>query len=163
MPLKDFCSREVACISPQASIREAAKLMRDRHVGDLVVVENPDHPRKPLGIITDRDLAIRVLTDTQSPDAFKIEDVMNRDLLVVRTDDGLFHATEALERAGVRRLPIVDQDGNLKGLISADDLYEILAEELGNLSRISTRQGSREGPGFKKGTNNHSQESVSHA
>ena len=145
MSLKDFCTRNVVCVGPAATILEAALLMREKHVGDLVVVQDPDRPKAPLGIVTDRDLVLKVIAARLPPESTKVEDVMLVEPRTVRDTDGVLEATEKMEAAAVRRLPVVDATGNLKGMVSIDDLYERLTTELGNLSRVSARQVSKRG------------------
>lgn len=150
MPLKSICTQDVVCIGPEASILDAATLMKNRHVGDLIVVKHPERPRDPLGIITDRDLVLRVLAENLDAQTTKVRDVMYVDPRTASESDGIFETTEKMENAGVRRLPVVDSAGNLSGIISADDLYDLISTELGNLSRIRARQLQKEGQGFTR-------------
>jgi CBS domain-containing protein len=145
MPLKDLCQGQVVCIGPKATVLDAALLMKEKHVGDVLVVKTPDRPKNPIGILTDRDIVTKVVAKRLAPDEIKVEEVMLTDLHVACDSDGVLEATEKLENAAVRRLPVVDADGNVKGILSADDFYELLATEFGNLSRISSRQVSKEG------------------
>lgn len=150
MPLKDVCNRNVVCISPDASALNAALIMKEKHVGTLVVVKHPEHPKDPLGVVTDRDLVLKVLAQKLCPEETKVSQVMVLEPRIARDTDGLLEATEMMESSGVRRLPVVDSSGNLKGIVAADDLYELLTTELANLSRIGSRQVHMESHGFSR-------------
>ena len=102
--------------------------------------------------MTDRDLVMKVIAGKLPPEDTKVSDVMALEPRTARDTDGLLEATEKMENSGIRRLPIVDAAGNLKGIVSIDDLYELLTTELGNLSRISARQVSKEAHGFSRQT-----------
>jgi len=145
MPLKDICKTEVICISPGASVLEAARLMKDKHVGELIVTKSGGMGSQPVGIVTDRDLATRVLASGRSTSKMRVEDVMAQNILSVHSSAGIYEATKSMEKACVRRLPLVDAKGNIEGIVSLDDLYKLIALELNNLTRISGRQIVREG------------------
>jgi signal-transduction protein with cAMP-binding, CBS, and nucleotidyltransferase domain len=145
MPLKDICKTNVVCISPSATVYEAARLMKDKHVGELIVTKSGGMGAPPLGILTDRDLVTRVLAKGRVPSEMHVEDVMAQNILSVHSSEGIYEATKAMERACIRRLPVVDAKGNIEGLVCLDDLYKLLALELNNLTRISGRQVVREG------------------
>lgn len=151
MPIKSFCTKDVVCIGPEASVFDAANLMKERHVGDLVVCKHPDRPKDPIGILTDRDLVLHVIACNLDGKTTKVQDIMFVDPRIICESDGILETTEKMENAGVRRLPVVDASGNLAGIISADDIYDLISTELGNLSRIRSRQAHKEGAGFSRG------------
>jgi len=144
MRIADICTRDVIHVTADASLREAAEVMRHRHVGALVVVERPDGERIPVGILTDRDIVLSVLAPGVDIDALKVADVMNTDLATCRERDGLFDAIRAMRDHGVRRLPVLDSAGGLSGLVAADDIYSALGTHLQELSRALTREQVRE-------------------
>lgn len=144
MSLKDLCNTDVVSIGPKATVLEAARLMKARHVGELVVVDEPAGDAKPIGIVTDRDLVTQVLAEDSGASRTLVDSVMVRSPTVARETDGLREAIGTMQQAGIRRLPVVDAKGFLVGIISADDLYELLAAELSDLARISPDQISRE-------------------
>ena len=150
MELKELCREQVVCIGPRASVLDAAFLMKVQHVGDVLVVDHPERPRNPIGILTDRDIVTKVVAAMLSPEEIRVEEVMLTDLRVAHESDSVLEATERLESAAIRRLPVLDSDGFLKGILSIDDLYELLATEFGNLSRISARQVLKEGGAFSR-------------
>jgi signal-transduction protein with cAMP-binding, CBS, and nucleotidyltransferase domain len=127
MTILECCRAEVITASPEATAHEVARLMGEAGVGS-VVITGPDDC--PLGIVTDRDLAIRVLAENLDGKKVKAGDIMTGDLLVVEDGTGVYEAVRCARAEGVRRLPIVDAEGKLVGIITADDIVRLLAEEL---------------------------------
>lgn len=125
MPVRNLARSDVVTAPVDASIRDLAATMRDERVGSVVVTEAD----APVGIVTDRDLAVRVLAADADPSELAAADVMSPDLHTIGPGDGFYQATEMMRRYGVRRLPVVDDDRNLRGIITADDLNELLADE----------------------------------
>jgi len=144
MQVGDVCNREVIVTERNASIRDAARLMRDFHVGDLVVVESRDGRHHPVGILTDRDIVVGVLATDVDPARVAVQDVMGGELITATEDESLLDAVKRMRAAGVRRAPVVDQANNLIGIITVDDLLELLAETLSDLTRLVSREVSRE-------------------
>lgn len=144
MAIRDICNKSVICISADASIHDAAKTMRDKHVGDLVVVEENSVGQVPVGIVTDRDLVTIVLACDVPARDLTVADVMMKNPKVVFEGDGIFETTRRMKNAGVRRMPVVDESGSLSGLISVDDIYHMLAAEFFNLAQVPNRQINRE-------------------
>lgn len=129
MSLERFC-RPVVTARLDEPVAAAAKKLRDQRVGCLVV----DRDGKPFGILTDRDLAIRVLADGLDPRTAKVADVATIDPIVVSESEGLETAARRMRQHGVRRLPVVDARGMTKGIVTADDLVRMLGRELGDLA-----------------------------
>ena len=135
MKVRDFCSRAVAVIEPGASLREAALLMRNAHVGALVVTERKDGVARPVGVVTDRDIVVAVVAVPGArPEGICVRDVMSPHLLLAREDDGLFEVVKTMSERGVRRLPVAAADGSLFGMVTLDDVLRVLAGELGSLA-----------------------------
>ncbi|WP_456435910.1 CBS domain-containing protein [Thermovibrio ammonificans] len=128
MPVRDLIRRKVVVIEPDDTVKLAAQRMEDKMVGSLVVIEGD----KPVGIITDRDLALRVIGRELPPDT-PVKEVMTRDPITIREDASFFELTKTFREAAVRRLIVVDKDGKLVGLISIDDTMELLTTEFANL------------------------------
>lgn len=144
MPIGEICNREVVVCFPKESAVEAAKLMRQYHVGDLVIVEEGNGKRVPVGIVTDRDLVVEVMAKEIEPAQFTVADLMSRDLLTAREDDGIYETIQRMRIHGVRRLPVVDKTGALMGIISIDDLFSLIAEEMTELTRLTAREQAME-------------------
>ena len=118
--------------------------MRQHHVGTLVVVEREGALNRPLGIVTDRDLVIEVLAQGVAVDSVTVNDVMSRDPVQVAEGETLLNTIELMQSRGVGRVLVVDEAGSLQGLMSADDAIELIAEAMGNLSRVVRRELSNE-------------------
>lgn len=144
MTVGEFCNREVVFIRRDESIPETARLMRRHHVGDLVVVEEQQDRRVPVGIVTDRDLVLEVIAQEVDPNKLTVGDVMSIELVTAREEDSLFDAIKLMRRRGVRRVPVVDRAGVLVGILSVDDLLELFAETLGDLATLLQREQQRE-------------------
>lgn len=133
MDLSSLCTREVVGIDAQSSLRDAALLMCDEHVGALVVTTG-DEPRQVVGIVTDRDLTLEVLGHGETGTDLRIGHLAKSPPLAVPATATLREAILAMERAGVRRLLVVDEDGGVVGLVSSDDLLEAVSEEFERLT-----------------------------
>jgi CBS domain-containing protein len=131
--------KPVITIGPDASIVEAARLMRARKVGALVVTSS----RKPVGMITDRDIAIDVVAAGHDPAAITVSTVMHRHPRVIREDQGLLDAVKTFSTAGVRRLPVVNRGGAVKGIITLDDVLMLLGNEMAHVSTALSRSLGR--------------------
>jgi len=113
-------------------------------VGDVIIVDDSTGVRRPIGIVTDRDLVVEVLAQEAPVEALTAGDVMTVELLTARESDGLWETLQRMKARGVRRVPVVDDTGALVGILSADDLFELLAEEMNDLVRVIRREISRE-------------------
>jgi len=120
--------------------------MRQRAVGTLVIL-NAD--RQPIGIITDRDLMERVVAEARDATNTLVGDIMTRDPMTIAEDDPIQVALPRMRRGGFRRLPVVDREGSLVGLVSMDDILMLVSEEMaqiGQLVRLETPLGVAEEP-----------------
>jgi len=145
MRIKEICSRVVVVAQPGTDLRAAARLMRDHHVGALVVVEETDSSRRPIGIVTDRDIVVAVVAASGvQPEKLTVGDVMSSELVVAGEDVGVFEAVDLMQDRGARRLPVVDGDGRLVGIITLDDVLRMVAGELTALAIAAQRSFSRE-------------------
>jgi predicted transcriptional regulator len=130
MNVAELCNREVIIIEQDATVLEAAKLMRQYHVGDLVVVEKRQGVSFPIGILTDRDIVIELIAGEVDLDAVTVGDVMSYDLLTVSEDEAIADTIKLMRGKGVRRVPVVNKQGGLEGIIAVDDLIDLLAEQM---------------------------------
>jgi CBS domain-containing protein len=138
----DYCSKGVVTARPDQSLLEVAQLMRREHVGCVVVVESNSHwPSRPVGILTDRDIVVRALAQTDRYlDQVRADDVMVRPVITVSEDDELADALDIMRSGGVRRLPVVNQNGEVVGLLSFDDLICHLHGSFGELAALLGRE-----------------------
>lgn len=143
MRVKDISTNFAVHIAPESSVRDAARLMRERHVGALVVVEHPG-PKQPIGIITDRDIAISVVAADVDPGVLTVRDVMSQPVAICTQDQDVSDAIRTMRNRGLRRLPVVDGRGELAGFVAADDIQAALGEELRDLGRAVAVERARE-------------------
>lgn len=140
MRVGEYCMREVVIAPRDMGIGDAARLMREQHVGTLVIAEGADEARRPVGIVTDRDLVLEVLAPGLDPTEVTIGDLPSRELAVARVDDDLMETLEQMRGLGVRRMPVVDGDGALIGILAADDLLGVVSELCQHLVKLVDRE-----------------------
>ena len=148
MHVGELCVRDVVTAHEDEPVTDAARRMSELHVGDLVVVADQPHglPR-PIGIVTDRDLVVQVLARPERlPASTKIADVMRRDLVVAMEDDAVEDVVAKMREHAIRRIPIVDAHGGLQGLLSIDDVFGWMRDQLEAATKLLDRQGR--GPRF---------------
>lgn len=139
----ELCNRAVVIAYPEDTVQEAARLMRDHHVGALVIVEQrADGKRVPVGVVTDRDLVVGVLArDVEHLSRLMIGDVMmSSEVVTAREEDSALDLFTRMRTQGVRRLPVVDSSGALVGIIAFDDLVGFIAEMASNLERVVSHE-----------------------
>ena len=144
MSIGALCNREVVCASRETTVHDAAQLMRQRHVGTLVVVDDFSGRRVPVGIVTDRDIVVEVNAVGLDPKTITLGDIMDEALVTVSEGAGLHEAMGAMRAKGVRRLPVVGKEGELVGILAVDDLLELLGDELSDVARIIAREQAHE-------------------
>jgi len=132
MNVSDVCRRHAVTIRVHEELQAAARLMRERHIGYLVVVEEEprETPPIPVGVLTDRDLVVTVLAKGEDPSELRVGDVMTREPLVIPEERSLAFALSEMRRIGVRRVPVVDNAGRLVGVLSFDDVLDAVARQL---------------------------------
>lgn len=124
MKVGQVCKRDVVATKLGTPLGDAARLMRKNHVGSIVLLDDDD-PRRPVGIVTDRDIVVEVVAARLDPNTVTVGEIVGRSLVVAREDDDALVALKAMRRQGVRRLPVVDAAGSLTGIVSLDDLLEV--------------------------------------
>jgi CBS domain-containing protein len=144
MQIGEIATSQTVCCKRDETVQGAALLMRKNHVGDLVVVDQLDGERIPAGILTDRDIVVSVIALGLDPSSLLVGDIMSDELMTVGERDDVYATIEQMRFRGIRRVPVVNVAGGLTGIVSADDLLEFLAEEMGELSRISSHQQAHE-------------------
>lgn len=136
MDIGSVMQRNVVTTSPKEDLATAARLMREKHVGYLVVAE-ADAGRSglsPVGVVTDRDLVISVIAAEADPRSLRVGDVMSRNPVTLPDTATLGKALSEMRRIGVRRLPVINAMGRLEGVVSMDDIIDLLARELGEVA-----------------------------
>jgi CBS domain-containing protein len=144
MSAGEYCNRDVVIVSKDESVSAAIELMRSHHVGDVVVVETIEETTMPVGILTDRDIVLEILAEGVDLDAVAIVDVMSYELVTVTENTTLIDTIKLMRDKGVRRIPVVNEKGGLEGLLSVDDILELLAEQLTDIISLIGKEQSRE-------------------
>jgi CBS domain-containing protein len=144
MKLKELCELDVVCCTRELTITAASRLMRERHAGDLVVVEELDEERAPVGIITDRDIVVEVLARNQDPGKVTVGEVMSKQIVIASESEDSAQALQRMAAHGVRRIPVVDDQQRVIGIVTLDDLLREHTEQAGRLLEVVTKQQTRE-------------------
>ena len=140
----EVCTRSVTIAFRRTPLNAAAKLMRENHVGCLVVVDEISGSRVVVGILTDRDIVTAVVAADADARRLLVEDVMSTDLITARESDSLMDVMRSMRRKGVRRVPVVGAENELVGIVTMDDVLTILSEELSLLVDALGSEGKRE-------------------
>jgi len=145
MLIGEFCNRDVVCADREATVAEAAALMRKHHVGDVVIVDRSDAERMPIGIVTDRDIVVEVVAPALDPATVKLGDLVSwGELATLQDTDTYADALRLMHAKGVHRVPVIDRAGVLVGIVSFDDMLPRLAGELSQLADLAERGRGRE-------------------
>ena len=132
----DICSRVVVVAERATTVQEAAQRMREQHVGCLVVLEGEAAGRRVAGVLTDRDIVTGVVAKGLDARALRVEDVMAPEVVTAGEADSVPDLMAAMQRHGLRRLPVVGGRGELLGLVTLDDLLCIVAEQTRALAAV---------------------------
>jgi CBS domain-containing protein len=142
--VRDVANRQVVTVAPETALAQCAKLMRDEHVGSVVVISG-DHPdNRPIGIVTDRDIVLEAVASSLDPSAITAGEVMSQSLGTVNEDDDILDALARMREHGVRRLPVLDVSGRLAGIVAVDDLLVALAQQLDSTVDIFAAERTKE-------------------
>jgi CBS domain-containing protein len=133
MDVRDICKPVVVFAYKSMPLNEAARLMRDNHVGSLVVVEERESGKMPIGMLTDRDITLSVVAKDLEARNLTVGEVMIEDIVAVREDDSIVDALALMRRRGVRRAPVVNRGGKLAGIVTLDDLLRMVVSQLDDL------------------------------
>ena len=140
----ELCNREVVFVYRDTRLVEAARLMREHHVGSLVVVVERLSERVPVGIVTDRDIVIAVVAKELDPRTLTVADVLTDSLVTVREQDDVSDTLRVMREAGIRRVPVLSRSGALAGILTLDDVLELMAEEMNDFARTMVKERLRE-------------------
>jgi len=144
MPISDICKRNVVTVPSDTTVFEAAKLMRQFHVGDVVVVMQKDGINNPVGIVTDRDIVVEVIAPELDAKVITVGDITVSSLAVVHESSGVLETFKAMAEEGVRRMPVINSQGNLIGIVTLDDLLLLLGREFDAIPNILSREQRKE-------------------
>jgi CBS domain-containing protein len=140
MPITEFCQCNVVCATRDTTITEAANLMRQQHVGDVILVEQRNGQRIPVGIVTDRDIVVEVIAGGLDPRTLTLGDLQLVPLVTVGEHASYAETVRLMSIKGVRRMPVVGKTGELVGIITLDDMLWQLAAPLAALSGLTGRE-----------------------
>ena len=130
-----ICQVNVVTIAPGQDLAAAARLMREKHVGYLVVAEETSDGRsKVSGVLTDRDIVVAVVAREVDPRSLRVGDVMTRNPLLADVHSSVEATLRHMRDVGVRRVPVVDENGSLAGVLSLDDVIDHITEQLSNIA-----------------------------
>ncbi len=144
MRIGDICTSDVVCCAPDTTALEAARLMRSRHVGDVVVVTDVEKERVPVGVVTDRDLAIEVLGNGREAAIMPLSSLVRSPVVIAADYEDVHAALERMRAHGVRRMPVVDDRGALVGIVTLDDLLGALLADMHALLETTGKAQRRE-------------------
>lgn len=130
MSLKYLLTQKLVSCSPETSVTECARIMREKDVGAILITDDGT----PKGVITDRDIVLRCLADQADCAKVKVKEVMSKVVETISYDEGLFNVCEKMKKAHIRRLPVIDNNRKAIGLLSLDDVFQLLGQEVSNLA-----------------------------
>lgn len=137
------CKREVVTIRKSQSVVDAARRMREHHVGDLVVLDGERDT--PVGVLTDRDLVVGVLAkDIDHIAKLEVGDVLTEDIVVARDTEDVTEVLHRMQKKRVRRVPVVDGTGSLIGIFTLDDVLVLIAGDMATVAALVKRQREHE-------------------
>jgi CBS domain-containing protein len=129
MSLQNLLEKQFISCSPKESVRQIAELMKEKQVGAVVIADG----KKTLGIVTDRDIALRCVAEGADCSETTAEQIMTKGVETVSIDAGIFDVIQVMKKKQVRRVPVVDASGEAVGLLSFGDMFHLVAEEIGAL------------------------------
>jgi len=137
MGLVKCCREQVVAVSPDTPAVEVARIMGEKNVGSVVIVTGDN---RPVGVITDRDLTIRVMAQEKNPGEVRAEDIQTRDVITFQDSMGIYEAIQKMTAEGIRRMPVVDDTGRLIGIVTMDDIIRMLGEEMAAIAKNIEKQ-----------------------
>ena len=144
MQVASICGSFVAVVGRNSSVKETAELMRRHHVGAVVVTDTWEGEQVPVGILTDRDIVVSVVAMDLDPRDLTAGEIMSEDLVIISGDCDVYDAISKMRSEGVRRMPVVNSNGALTGIISLDDLFPLVSHELSSLAKLPSAGQQRE-------------------
>ena len=139
MTIGQYCNRQIISVARETSVAQAAVLMREHHVGTVIVADDVSSRRVPVGIITDRDIVVEVVATGLDAQRLTVGDLMVGELVTIDEEAGFAEAIREMSLRGIRRMPVVSKGGALVGIITLDDVLHHLATPLAALSDLAGR------------------------
>lgn len=144
MTIGDICNRDVVVAERETTAQAAAKLMRQHHVGSLVVIDRKEGRRVPVGVVTDRDLIMEIHALDLDASVIAVGDILGERLITVSESCSAMKTVQIMRMEGVRRVPVVDHEGSLVGIVTLDDMIGRLAKEFKEIADAVTHEQTRE-------------------
>jgi len=135
--IRGLYKTDVVTITPEQNLKQAAELMRDRGVGDVVVVSKDDTGLTPVGVVTDRDIVVKCLATEAGLEDTTVASIMSSNPTSVKESAGLFDTIRKMREAGVARILVVDDNKMLLGILTSQTIFDLLNEELHELGMIA--------------------------
>jgi CBS domain-containing protein len=139
MAIRSICQTNVVTLEKTSTLKAAAQLMQEEHVGSIIIVERLNGRVVPAGIITDRDIALTI-GSWKTPQDLRVEQIMQTHPITINVNEGIYDAILVMRKKGIKRLPVTNDDGSLFGVISADEVLKLMGDEINNLAKISDSQ-----------------------
>ena len=137
MGIVQCCRDQVVAVSLDTPAVDVARIMGEKNVGSVVVISGDN---RPAGILTDRDLAVRVMAQEKNPGEVRAKEVMTRDVITFQDSMGIYEAIRKMTDEGIRRMPVVDDAGKLIGIVTMDDIIRMLGEEMAIIAKNIEKQ-----------------------
>ena len=144
MNIGSVCNRDVIVAWPDCSIQEAVKMMREYNVGDLIIAKSRNTECIPIGILTDRDIVVEVLAEDVPLEAVDIKDIMSSNLMTANENEELFNVIKLMRKKGIRRVPVINDQGVLVGIFAMENMLEIIAESMRDLVTLVHNENTHE-------------------
>lgn len=144
MSIKSLCTHDLVAVGRDDSVSKAAALMRQNHIGDVLVVEKKHDVMVPVGIVTDRDVVVEIVAPGLDPKVITVGDIMQPVIFTIDENAGIFDAIRLMSDKGVRRLPVVKKDGSLTGIITLDDLLLLMSKEFCSFAKLLNKEQKNE-------------------
>lgn len=149
MSIKNLCRKEAVTVKPETRIEDVTRIMEEKNLGSLIVCQDGTNWKelgirgaKEFGIVTDRDIALKVINNRLDPKTATIDQIMTKkNLIVLREDMGLCEALDQVRNTAIRRFPVIDAEGNLQGIITIDDIIQLLGREMADIAKVLENEG----------------------
>jgi len=140
MDAGEICSRKTVIIREDKFVKDAVKLLKQYNVGSLVVVKSMNNHNVPVGLLTDRDIVIKALPAQNPLDTIPVREIMSTPVITVTETTSIFETLSKMRYSGIRRLPVINEEGFLTGILSLDDIIDSIARELIEVTRVVQKE-----------------------